>query len=105
MAPNAYVDILAPRENFAGESPGNVHDAMIVAKLHFGATSALLTGDAEKITEYKLVFFEGARLDSDILKVGHHGSKTSTTEDFLRTVSPKMAIISSGRKNRYGHPH
>ncbi|MBI2056395.1 MAG: MBL fold metallo-hydrolase [Candidatus Sungbacteria bacterium] len=105
MAPNAYVDILAPRENFAGGSPGNVHDAMIVAKLHFGASSALLTGDAEKITEYKLVFFEGARLGSDILKVGHHGSKTSTTEDFLRTVSPKIAIISSGRKNRYGHPH
>lgn len=105
LAPDAYADILAPRENFFGTSPNNVHDAMVVAKLHYGGATALFMGDAEKIAEYKLMFFEGETIDSDILKVGHHGSKTSTTEEFLRAVSPEFAIISAGRKNRYGHPH
>ena len=61
-------------------------------------------GDAEREFEYKLVFF-GFPLDSDILKVGHHGSKTSSAEEFVRAVSPDVSIIEVGKKNRYGHPH
>lgn len=105
IASEAYIRILAPRKSFAGESPKNVHDAMVVAKLYYGASSTLLTGDMEKIIEYQLLFFNPENLDSDVLKVGHHGSKTSTTKEFLQAVSPEVAIISAGRKNRYGHPH
>lgn len=105
ISPVAYITILAPRKHFAGESPKNIHDAMIVGRLNYKSTSALLMGDAEKMLEYQMIFFEGASIDSDVLKVGHHGSKTSTSEKFLRAVSPEIAVISAGRKNRYGHPH
>ncbi len=100
----AHLDILAPFENFAGESPKNIHDAMIVAKLTNGALTVLLMGDAEKPIEHKLLLSD-ADIDSDILKVGHHGSKTSTSQEFLDAVSPSLAVISAGRKNRYGHPY
>jgi competence protein ComEC len=98
------LDMIAPLESFDGVSRKNVHDAMVVAKLVYGETSVLFTGDMEDDLERKLVYF-GAPLDADILKVGHHGSKTSSAEGFLRAVSPEAAVISSGEKNRYGHPH
>ena len=77
---------------------------MIVTKVHLGAATLLLMGDAEKSLEYRLLA-SGGNLQSDILKVGHHGSKTSSTQEFLASVSPHYAIISSGKKNRFGHPH
>lgn len=98
------LDILSPADDavIAAHAP---HDANIVARLAHGETTLLLTGDAEKMLERRLLFEASALLDSDILKVGHHGSKTSSTEEFLKAVSPDIAIISAGRKNRYGHPH
>lgn len=104
LSKGAYLDVLTPFEGFVGVSPNNVHDAMVVSKLHYASTTALLMGDAEKPLEYQLLS-AGDNLKSDILKVGHHGSKTSTTEEFLHKVSPLIAVISVGRKNRYGHPH
>ncbi|MFY9462828.1 MAG: MBL fold metallo-hydrolase, partial [Candidatus Sungiibacteriota bacterium] len=100
----AYLDILTPFQSFIGASPKNVHDAMIVSKLYDASATALLTGDMEKSLEYQILFF-GDDIKSDVLKIGHHGSKTSTTEDFLAAVSPKIAVISVGKKNRYGHPY
>jgi competence protein ComEC len=104
LAENAGMDILTPFDSFIEKAPNNVHDAMIVSKLIYASSSVLLTGDAEKYFEYRLLF-SGFDLKSDILKVGHHGSKTSTTENFVRAVSPRYAVISVGRKNRYGHPY
>jgi len=104
LAESAGLDVLMPFRNFSGESPKNIHESMIVAKLYYGSNTAFLTGDAEKSLEYQLLFY-GGDLNSDILKVGHHGSKTSTSEEFLKAVSPELAIISVGRKNRYGHPN
>ena len=97
--------VLSPFENYEGVSVKNVHDGNVSTKLEYGSTSMLFTGDAEKLIEYRLVSEDQGELQSDILKVGHHGSKTSSTEAFLRAVQPDFAIISSGRKNRYGHPH
>ena len=67
----------------------------------------LFTGDIEEIAETKLVqMFEGTNtLKSDILKVAHHGSKTSSTEKFLKLVSPKIALIGVGEDNNFGHPN
>jgi competence protein ComEC len=79
--------------------------ASIVAKLTYGETEFLLTGDSPKSIEEYLVLIEGEHLESDVLKVGHHGSRTSTSELFLSYVNPKYAIISAGRDNSYGHPH
>jgi competence protein ComEC len=79
--------------------------ASIVAKLVYGDTSFLFTGDSPKEIERYLVFLSPSSLNSDVLKVAHHGSKTSTSEIFVGYVNPKYAVISTGRGNRYGHPH
>lgn len=76
----------------------------IVGRLTYGNFSMLFTGDAEK-DEEKTILASKANVKSDILKVGHHGSKTSSGTDFLKAVSPKLALISAGRGNSYGLPH
>ncbi len=77
----------------------------IVARLIYGQTSFMLTGDSPKAIEEYLVIVEGENLESDVLKVGHHGSRTSTSELFLDEVNPEYAVISAGKDNSYGHPH
>lgn len=102
------IEILAPFEKYWGRSVRNVHDATIVSRLNHGRNSILFMGDAEKPLENRLLFEYPSPifqlLTSKIIKVGHHGAKTSSSEEFLRTVSPEVAIIQSGSKNRYGHP-
>jgi len=77
----------------------------IVVRVVYGNTSFLLTGDAPKAIEEYLVLTHGEGLKSDVLKVGHHGSRTSTSELFLTAVGPIYAVVSAGADNRYGHPH
>lgn len=77
----------------------------IVAKLSYGSTSFLLTGDTTSAVEEYLARLDGKRLDVDILKAGHHGSRTSTSDALVGFASPAFAVISAGRDNRYGHPH
>jgi competence protein ComEC len=77
----------------------------IILRLTYGSHSFLFTGDAPKRIEEYLVLAEGENLQSNVLKVGHHGSRTSTSELFLAEVSPQYAVISYGADNRYGHPH
>lgn len=96
-----YLDILFPVTNKEGFSP---HDEMVVVRLVYGNNSFLLTGDMEENLENYLLGFGGS-LKSDVLKVGHHGSKTSTSESFLGWVNPSLAVISVGKSNKYGHPH
>jgi len=81
------------------------NDASIVAKLVYGKESFLLTGDAEIKTENALVHIDGSKLKSDVLKAGHHGSKTSSSLPFVEQVLPVTTIISAGLNNSYGHPH
>lgn len=80
------------------------NDTSIVLKVSYGKTSFLFTGDAEAMTESALVD-SGFSLRSTVLKVGHHGSSSSTGYHFLREVMPKYAVISCGKGNSYGHPH
>jgi competence protein ComEC len=77
----------------------------IVARLIYGETSFLFTGDSPQAIEKYLASIDGKNLKSDVLKVGHHGSKTSSATDFLGFVSPKYGVLSRGCDNRYGHPH
>lgn len=100
----ARFEILAPSESFKGKSAKKINDTSIVGMLIHGDNTILLTGDSEKSTEYRLLFELPQAIDADILKVGHHGSKTSSSQEFLRFVSPDIAIIQVGAKNRYGHP-
>ncbi len=79
--------------------------ASIVVQLVYGNTKIMLTGDAPVSIERELALLDKELLQSDILKAGHHGSKTSTSPEFLGFVDPKIVIISAGKNNRYGHPH
>ncbi len=84
----------------------DANEMSVVIKSVFGDISVLFTGDAEKGSEADmLALYKNGELDCDILKVGHHGSDTSTTAAFLAAVSPDMAVISCGAGNKYGHPH
>jgi len=78
----------------------------IVAMYQYGDTKMLLTGDIEKEVEKVLLDkYDNIQLQAHILKVAHHGSKTSTTSSFLATVSPEIALVSAGYDNSFGHPH
>jgi len=79
------------------------NDSSIIVKVNYGKTSFLFTGDAERDAEQK-VLYSGADLSATVLKVGHHGSDTSTTYPFLREIMPKYAVISVGANNSYEHP-
>lgn len=79
--------------------------ASIVGQVRYGSTTVMLTGDSPKVVENALLQYYGEALQSDMLKAGHHGSHTSSGELFVRAISPRYAVISAGKDNRYGHPH
>ncbi|OHA93708.1 MAG: hypothetical protein A3E02_01530 [Candidatus Zambryskibacteria bacterium RIFCSPHIGHO2_12_FULL_38_34] len=86
------------------DSPGtNTNMSSIVAKLVYGENEFMLTGDSPIAIEDYLVSLGG--LQSDVLKAGHHGSKTSSSDEFVRAVAPQHTVISAGKNNRYTHPH
>ena len=98
MLGSASVQILGPQKNY--EDP---NDTSIVLKVTYGETSFLFTGDAERTAEADIIS-AGYDLRSTVLKVGHHGSDTSTSYRFLREIMPEYAVIQVGKDNSYGHP-
>lgn len=84
--------------------PEDTNNTSIVIRIVYGDTSFLFTADAEQETEEKILE-SGQDIESTVLKVGHHGSSTSTSQAFLDAVSPTYAVISCGKDNSYGHPH
>lgn len=99
----AVIDILFPDQDV---SEWTANDGSVVAKLSYGEISVMLTGDATAKTEgIILKDFITSDLASTVLKVGHHGSRTSTSSEFTEAVAPKYAVISDGKDNKYGHPH
>lgn len=81
----------------------DLNDHSVVLRLKYGKNSFLVTGDCSEDEEYELLD-RGGSVSADVLKVGHHGSKTSTTQAWLESVDPEYAVISCGANNRYGHP-
>jgi competence protein ComEC len=98
----ATLEILAPADDYTAEKVGN-NDSLVL-RITYGSRSFLLTGDMERGIESRLLA-SGANLHADVLKVGHHGSRTSTSPAFLEAVSPSVALISAGLENSFGHPH
>lgn len=86
---------------YAGDETNDINDSSIVLKLTYGNNSFLLTGDATSNVEKTLL---NDNIKSDVLKVAHHGSNYSSTDEFLDVVSPKYAVISVGKNNSYNHP-
>lgn len=98
------VEVLWPNISYAGIKVVDLNATSIVNRVVYGNTAVLFTGDTPSENEAALVA-SGAQLSAQILKVAHQGSHTSSTEAFLRAVSPEVAVISVGANNRYGHPH
>ena len=96
------LEVLGPNDELVNRD--NTNDGSIVIKLTYGQTSFLLPGDAEMLVNQALLQ-RGADVRATVLKLGHHGSRTSTTESWLRAVQPQWGIISAGAGNSYGHPH
>lgn len=100
---NIYFDIIFPDRDV---TKLDSNDASIVGRLVYGENSFMFTGDATAYTENLIGWNENDKaLKSDVLKLGHHGSRTSSGISWLLKVKPKVAIISAGKNNRYGHPH
>jgi len=102
LGSDVYLDILFPdREAVNFET----NLASLVIKVVYKDNSFLLTGDSPKGIEEYLLSLDSSDLDVDVLKLGHHGSKTSSSQFFMGFVSPEVVVISVGAGNRYGHPH
>jgi competence protein ComEC len=99
---SARIEILYPESSVIG-AKNESNDRSVVARLIFGENKFLFTGDLPAEKEAVLIGC-GADMKADVLKVSHHGSKYSTSEEFLKAVSPQDAVISVGKNNSYGHP-
>ena len=97
---DATFEILSPHKDEYEDQ----NNYSIVIKLKYKDTSFLFTGDAEKLVEEDILD-TNKDISADVIKIGHHGSSTSTSEEFLKKVDPKYAVISLGKDNSYGHPH
>jgi len=105
LSPQIKLYILWPSQDLSGQHmEESSNNTSVVARLVYGEAEFLFTGDIEKEAERDLVS-QKINLASDVLKVAHHGSKTSTIQEFISEVNPKVAVICAGEKNPYGHPH
>lgn len=96
------VTVLAP----LGTDYESMNDYSIVCRVDYGERSFMFTGDAEQCSEEEILdAYDASALRCDVLKAGHHGSSTSSSEEFLEALEPRIAVISAGRDNSYGHPH
>jgi competence protein ComEC len=104
LGPTTHVKILAPELPLLTGTASDINNNSVVLRVQFGHVAILMTGDAQSEAEARLLSHGGSDLRADILKVGHHGSAYSSTPAFLAAVHPKIAIISCGLHNVFGHP-
>jgi competence protein ComEC len=102
LDPSVQLEVLNPGDTLY-EGEDEINNNSVVIKLTYGNFSALFTGDMEEHNEQRII--NEQRLDVDVLKAGHHGSRFSSIDTFLQAVSPEVAVISAGENNTYGHPH
>lgn len=108
-----YFEIVSPSQSLIDEDTAaikakkkvDVNNESVVGRLTFGNFAMLFTGDAEGPVEKDMVASYGKKLKCQVLKAGHHGSKTSSTAEFLKLVQPESVVMSLGVNNQYGHPH
>ncbi len=103
-APNCQIEVFAPSKPFLRGTNSDANNASIVMRLRCGKVRVLFTGDIEREGRAR-IYRQGADLRAEVLKVAHHGSHNGTDMAFLSRVRPRIAIISCGVRNLYGHPH
>lgn len=101
LGASTTVAVFSPANN---PSMLETNTSSIVTQVRYGDIEFMLTGDAPQSIEQYLVGAYGDQLESEVLKLGHHGSKTSSSDEFLAAVHPQFAVVSSGKDNTYGHP-
>ncbi|MBI2849425.1 MAG: DNA internalization-related competence protein ComEC/Rec2 [Chloroflexi bacterium] len=101
---SASIEVLNPPGIFSGKADSDIDNNGVVVRVEAGAVSFLIPGDVQWQAESEMII-RRANLASTVLKAGHHGSRTSTSQGFLGAVDPSVAIISAGKNNPYGHPH
>lgn len=105
LGKNYYLEVLAPGDFLNAKTLKNLNNTSLVMKMHYGTFTMLFTGDAEAPVEDALQQKYGDRLRADVLKVGHHGSRTSSIYKFISKVKAKYALISCGNFAVYHHPN
>lgn len=103
LGENCEIKILYPDKSFYTKETDNLNNTSIVFNLKFGETNFLFMGDAEKEVEEKLI--KNDDLKAQVLKVGHHGSDTASSKNFLEKVTPNLAVIEVGKSNKFNHPN
>jgi len=98
----AHFDVLFPDRDVPKLE---TNTSSIIGQLVYGSSTVMFNGDAPSATEEYVLELDGGKIKSNILKAGHHGSRTSASESFVSTVAPQYAVISAGLDNGYGHPH
>ena len=101
LGDNATIDVYSPIESVYED----LNDYSTIMKLTYGDVKLIFAGDAESYAERAVVKKHSKELKGDVLKFAHHGSRTSSTDEFIKAVSPKYGIICCGENNNYGHPH
>ena len=104
FAPDLKLEILYPFNDLGGQKVENLNNSSIVTRIVYQNFKAIFTGDAEQEEENELIN-SGFNLQADILKAGHHGSNTASSDAFLKAVNPESVIIQCGLDNDFGHPH
>ncbi len=97
------IEVLSPPESLLVGTDSDIDNGSVVLRIVYGRVKFLLTGDMFHEGESRLID-SGVAVDSDVIKVGHHGSRTSSSEEFIRSVAPVAAVISAGKDNHFGHP-
>jgi competence protein ComEC len=98
----AYIEILFPNRDVSTLASNN---SSIISRLVYGDTSFIFQGDAPQAMEEYVLALGANNLNSDVIALGHHGSRTSSGPEYIQAVSPQYAVISAGKNNSYGHPH
>ena len=98
------IGVLYPFENLSGKSFEDVNDTSVQLKLVYGSEMFLFTGDASSEVEKQLLH-RGVDVSADVLKIGHHGSRASSSSEFIEAVTPDIGVIQAGKDNSFGHPH
>lgn len=102
---NLYFDVIWPDSNTVIEE-NSINNNALVCKLNYKNFNMLFTGDIEEEAEQKIIeMHSSSSIRAQVLKVGHHGSKSSSIKEFLELVNPKIALIGVGANNKYGHPN
>jgi len=102
LGDGVFVDILYPGDV---PLPEETNDASVSVRVRYGETAFILSGDLSRWGEYRILDDTPERITAQVLKLGHHGSKTSSSERWISEIAPQVVVISAGRDNKYGHPH